>query len=282
MSPKLKLATTMALIVFFVWAKTPSVALNKTVALGDLERSLKAAKDGDTLFLAEGDYKLAHLVNVQKSISLVGMGATKTRVISSLNQEVMRFNGVSLSLKGIGFVHSGKQKADVLNIVDSKIKIDDCSFSGAFSPDSPAKVGDGIWIHGRSSGKISNSQFMDNSLRGLEITDNSNLELDHVQMSHNRSGLSLYKNGKVRVVNSVFQFNTYSGITFANASSGSVMNNTIESDNYGIEILDSSTVSVSNNKISLQKEAIYVAKKAHATIGENTFESNGSDVVYEK
>ncbi len=276
------LATTMTLVVFFVGVKNPSLALNKTVALNDLERSLRAAKDGDTLFLAEGDYKLSHLINVQKSISLVGMGATKTRVISSLNQEVMRFVNVSLSLKGIGFVHLGKQKADVLNIVDSKIKIDGCSFSGAFSSDSPAKVGDGIWVHGRSSGKISNSQFMDNSLRGLEITDNSNLELDHVQMNHNRSGLSLYKKGKVRVVGSVFQFNSYSGITFANTSSGEVSSNTLESDNYGIEILDSSTVSVSNNKISSQKEAIYVGKKAHAKIGENTFESNGSDVVYEK
>jgi parallel beta-helix repeat protein len=269
-------------IVFFVWSTTPGVALNKTVALNDLERSINKAKDGATLYLAAGDYKLAHLINVQKSISLVGMGMAKTRVISSLNQEVMRFVKVSLSLKGIAFVHLGKQKADVLNIVDSKIKIDDCSFSGAFSPDSPAKVGDGIWVHGRSSGKISNSQFMDNSLRGLEITDNSNLELDHVQMNHNRSGLSLYKKGKVHVVGGVFQFNSYSGITFANASTGEVLSNTIESDNYGIEILDSSTVNVSNNKISSQKEAIYVAKKAHAKIGENTFESNGSDVVYEK
>ncbi len=276
------LATTMGLVVFLVWVNAPSVALNKTVALGDLERSLKAAKDGDTLFLAEGDYKLAHLVNVQKSISLVGTGATKTRVISSLNQEVMRFVNVSLNLKGIGFVHSGKQKADVLNIVDSKIKIEDCSFSGAFSPDSPAKVGDGIWLHGRSSGTISNSFFENNSLRGLEITDNSSLELDHVQLNHNRSGLSLYKNGKVHVVGSVVQFNTYSGISFANTSTGEVSSNTIDSDNYGIEILDSSSVSVSNNKISSQKEAIYVGKKAHAKIGENTFESNGSDVVYEK
>jgi parallel beta-helix repeat protein len=269
-------------IVFFLWSTTPSVALNKTVALNDLERSINKAKDGDTLYLAAGDYKLAHLVNVQKSISLIGTGMAKTRVISSLNQEVLRFVKVNVNLKGIAFVHLGKQKADVLNIVDSKIKIDDCSFSGAFSPDSPAKVGDGIWVHGRSSGKISNSQFMNNSLRGLEITDDSSLDLDHVEMAHNRSGLSLYKNGKVHVVNSVIQFNSFSGITFANASTGTVLNNTIENDNYGIEILDSSSVSVSNNKISSQKEAIYVAKKAHATIGENTFESNGSDVVYEK
>lgn len=296
----------MALVVFFVWVKTPSVALNKTVALNDLERSLNAAKDGDTLFLTEGDYTLAHTVKLQKSISLIGAGMTKTRVLSSVKTAVLGFQKADLSFKGISFVHMGKQKSDVLDIEDSKVNIDDCSFSGAFSPDSPPKIGDGIWLHGRSSGKISNSKFEKNTLTGLEVQDTSNVQIEQNEFNHNgQMGLSIWKNAKAEVIKSTFQFNNsrgiqvsnhafahidgneislnkIAGISFFESSKGSVVNNTIYSNNFGIEIVNQSTVSVSKNNLGSQKEAIYIAKKATATIGQNTFDKNDQDVVYEK
>ena len=318
-------ATAIAIGVFFVWAQAQprlmagsgvplemaskikaQVSLNtKTVALNDLARSINQAADGAVLYLAAGDYKLVSLVKVQKSISLIGAGQSKTRVISSGKTALISFLKADLHLKGISFVHLGKQESDVLDIEDSKVEIEDCGFSGGYTAKSPAKIGDGIWLHGRSSGKISTSKFENNTKDGLEVQDNSILELERDELNHNGSGLTVFKNAKVRVMNSVFQFNKdkgievinkasaqiegneislnkFSGISFFGTSTGSVLNNKIYSDQYGIEILDSSTVSVSKNSFGSQKEAIYVAKKAKATIGENTFENNGQDIRYEK
>ncbi len=294
---------TFALTMFLV---STIVALEtKTVALGDLEKSINQASDGAVLYLGAGDYKLSKMPDVQKSISFIGIGQGRTRIISSNKEAVMRFERADLHLKGISFVHMGKQNADVLNILDSKIDIDDCSFSGAFSADKTPKVGDGVWLHGRSSGKISNSRFNQNTKDGLEVQDNSSVELEKNEFNHNGSGITAFKNVKIRVINSVFQFNAsrgieisnkasaqiegneislnkFAGVSFFGSSTGSVLNNKIYSDNYGIEILDTSSVSISQNSIGSQKEAIYVAKKAHAKIGQNTFEKNGKDVVYEK
>jgi parallel beta-helix repeat protein len=283
-----------------------AVPKTKTVGFKDLERSIERAEDGAVLFLAAGDYQLSSMVTVHKSISLIGAGQALTRVFSSASVALMRFQGNELHLKGIGFIHTGKQKADVLDIKDAKINIEDCRFSGGYTPDSPRKDGDGVWLHGDSSGKIIQSQFERNALNGLEVRDTSEVLLENNQFNRNESaGLSIWENAKVQVLNSSFEFNkkkgiqasdqakltiernkilfnTGSGIAFYKSATGSLENNSVIANKFGIEIMDNSSVSVSKNLFSRQDEAIYVGKQARATIGKNTFSKNTQNVVYEK
>ncbi len=283
-----------------------AVPKTKTVGFKDLERSISNAEDGAVLFLAAGDYQLSNMVSVHKSISLIGAGQALTRVFSSASVALMRFQGGELHLKGISFVHTGKQKADVLDIEDAKINIEDCRFTGGFTPDSPRKDGDGVWLHGHSSGKIIQSQFERNALNGLEVRDTSDVLLENNQFNRNDSaGLSVWENAKVRVLNSTFEFNkkkgiqasdqakltiernkilfnTGSGIAFYKSATGSLENNSVIANKFGIEIMDDTSVSVSKNLFSRQDEAIYVGKQARATIGKNTFSKNTQNVVYEK
>jgi parallel beta-helix repeat protein len=278
----------------------------KTVGFKDLEQSIDNAEEGAVLFLAAGDYQLSSTVKVQKSISLIGAGQALTRVFSSAGVALISFKAGELHLKGISFVHTGKQKSDVMDIEDAKINIEDCRFTGGYTPDSPRKDGDGLWLHGHSSGKIINSQFESNALNGLEVRDDTNVLLENNQFSRNESaGLSVWENAKASVLNSTFDFNkkkgvqasdqavvtitrnkfllnTGSGIAFYKSATGSVKNNTITSNKYGLEIMDDSSVSVSQNLFSRHDEAIYVGKRASATIGKNTFSKNAQNVVYEK
>ncbi len=278
----------------------------KTVAFGDLEQSIQKAADGDVLFLAAGEYYLLRSIAVGKSISLIGAGQTKTRVVSRAGVAVMSFKNGDLHLKGISFVHSGKRKADVVDIKDSQISIEDCAFSGGYTSDSPANDGDGLWLHGHSSGKISDSRFEGNVLNGLEVRDTSNVRLLRNVFNRNDSvGLSVWETASVQVFDSVMQFNKIfgaqasnesvlklwrnkllfnktGGVYYFKSSSGSLENNRFLSQEIGVAIKEQSNVLVANNSFELHDEAIYIAKKAHATIGKNTFRKNGKDVQYQQ
>jgi parallel beta-helix repeat protein len=282
------------------------VPKTKTVALNDLERTIANADDGAVLFLAAGDYKLLSTVKVQKSISLIGEGQTLTRISSSVGVAVMAFKTGQLHLKDISFSYTGKQKADVLDIKDAQIDIEDCRFSGGYTPETPRKDGDGVWLHGRSSGRIINSRFERNALNGLEVRDDTDVILENNQFNRNdAAGLSVWETAKVRVVKSFMNFNkkkgiqasdqasvtisgntltfnTGSGISFYGSAKGVVENNSLISNNFGMEIMEQSTVSVSKNNFNRHNEAIYVGKKATATIGQNTFNNNRQKIVYEK
>jgi parallel beta-helix repeat protein len=284
-------------------AVTPSI---NTVGFKDLAQSLESAEDGAVLFLAAGEYQLSSNLEVQKSISLIGAGLSQTRITSSLAGVMMRFSGSELHLKGISFVHTGKQKSDVVSIEDAKIKIEDCRFSGGYSTDKPRKDGDGLWLHGHSSGSIVRSHFENNSMNGLEIQDSSNIRLEHNELTRNDIvGLSIWNTAKVeafdntmflnkkkgvqvsdqawvRLVRNKITFNTDSGISFFGSSSGTVENNTLIANQYGLEIMGQSTVSVSKNLITKHQEAIYTGKNAHPTIGQNTFLKNDKNLTYEK
>ncbi len=285
----------------------PGVApTTKTVAFNDLEQSIDNAKDGAVLFLAAGDYGLLSNVKVQKSISLIGAGLSLTRITSSLAGIMMRFNGSDLHLKGISFVHLGKQKSDVVSIEDAKINIEDCRFTGGYSTDKPRKDGDGLWLHGHSSGSIVRSHFENNSMNGLEVQDSSNVKLEHNEFTRNDIvGLSIWNTSKVqafdntmllnkkkgiqvsdqasvRLSRNKISFNTDSGISFFGSSSGTVENNTLIANQYGMEIMGESTVSVSKNLIIKHQEAIYTGKRATPKIGQNTFLKNDKNLTYEK
>ena len=283
-----------------------AVPKTKTVAFDDLEKSINDADDGAVLFLAAGDYRLSNTISIQKSISLIGAGQTKTHVFSRASVALMSFKNGELHLKGIDFVHTGKQKADVLDVKDAQIDIEDCRFAGGYTPDSPRKDGDGLWLHGRSRGKITKSRFERNVLNGLEVRDTTDVRLENNELNSNQSsGLSVWEDAKVQIVKSTAEFNndegiyasdrafvtveqskllfnTTSGISFNKSATGSVVKNTIISNKFGVEIMAQSSVSVAQNIFSLQTEAIYIAKKASATIGQNTFKKNGQDVVHEK
>jgi parallel beta-helix repeat protein len=282
------------------------VPKTKTVGFKDLEQSIANAEDGAVLFLAAGEYKLLSTINIQKSISLIGAGQAQTRISSSASVAVMGFRSAQLHLKGISFVHTGTQKADVLDIKDAQIEIEDCRFSGGYTPDSPRKDGDGIWLHGRSSGSIINSWFERNVMNGLEVRDTSRVVLANNQFKRNQSaGLSIWDDAKVEVSKSVFEFNKKrgiyvsnqasatisrnsltlnqsSGITFSGSSTGLVENNTLIGNTFGMEIMEQSTVSVSKNSFNRHDQAIYVDKQATVTIGQNSFENNKQKIVYEK
>jgi parallel beta-helix repeat protein len=278
----------------------------KTVGFKDLAQSIENAEDGAVLFLAAGDYELSSNLKVQKAISLIGAGLSLTRITSSVAGVMMRFSDGELHLKGISFVHLGKQKSDVVSIEDAKINIEDCRFAGGYSTDKPRKDGDGLWLHGHSSGSIVRSHFENNSMNGLEIQDSTNVKLEYNEFMRNDIvGLSIWNTAKVQAFDNTMllnkkkgiqvsdqasvtlarnkiSFNTDSGISFFGSTSGTVENNTLIANQYGMEIMGESTVSVSKNLITKHQEAIYTGKKAHPKIGQNTYLKNDKNLTYEK
>jgi Right handed beta helix region len=291
---------------FQLEAEVIGVPKTKTVGFNDLERSINNAEEDAVLFLAAGDYQLSRTIRVQKSISLIGSGQTKTRVLSSASVALMGFKEGKLRLKGINFVHIGQQKADVFDVKDATIDIEDCRFAGGYSTDKTIKDGDGLWLHGRSSGKIINSYFERNALNGLEIRGNSNVVLDNNQFNRNQAaGLSVWESAQVKVTNSRFLFNQARGVqlsdnafgsfennvltsnktsalSFFDSASGSITKNAISGSKWGIGLNTRNTVSVSRNTFYQNKTAIYIFKKSKFTPLGNTFQGNDQNIVYEK
>lgn len=291
---------------FNLEAEAIAAPTTKTVDFKELAQSIDDAEDGAVLFLAAGEYQLSSNLKVQKSISLIGAGFSQTRITSSVSGIMMRFSGSDLHLKGISFVHLGKQKSDVVSIEDAKIKIEDCRFAGGYSTDKPRKDGDGMWLRGHSSGSIVRSHFENNAMNGLEVQDSSNIRLEHNEfMQNDIVGLSIWNTAKVQAFDNTMllnkkkgvqvsdqasvtlarnkiSFNTDSGISFFGSTTGTVENNTLIANQYGLEIMGESTVSVSKNLITKHQEAIYTGKKAHPKIGQNTYLKNDKNLTYEK
>ncbi len=277
----------MTFCIFYVWQEAQLKAvkqknLNSIVAFDDLENAINTAKVGAVLHLAAGDYVLSKSLDIQKSITLIGAGKTKTRILSSADRYALFFDGIQLHLQGINFEHVGQENSDILLIENSTFSIEDCRFTGSAKPTSN-EVGIGLYLYGHSDGVISKSLFDHNSTYGMYIANNSSVKLEHNKFNNNGSvGVAFWDTSQGEVLENTMQSNELAGIAFTGFSKGRIYKNIISKSRYGIRLRFDSQISVIENTFQENSNAIYLAEKAQSTLARNIFLNNDQEILDER
>jgi hypothetical protein len=236
--------------------ETQAMTTTPTVAFNDLENAIKNADAGAKLILSAGDYRISNSLTIEKSIKLIGAGQTKTRIELAAS---LIFKNAKVSLEGLHFKKVGRQDFTLINLENARFFIQDCHFTGNKSYKIAIPKGNGISISSFSKGLISESYIENNSLNGISIIKNSNLRVDHVKIQNNR----------------------YNAILIRDKSFLQAWYSTFIENNVGIELEDTSQISLYHSRIKLsQKSGIIFSNESYGEIKNNLIQENGSGISH--
>ena len=179
-----------------------------------LEEAIARCPEGGTIRLGEGTFKLEHPLEITTSLSLLGAGMDRTRVVCNREGFVVKFSGEGRFLaKGIMFQHSGETKANVVEVISGEATFEWCRFQGAVRKDNSG--GTGLWFHSVALGKVRKCQTVCNAQYGVAVTHLAKVDLE----------------------DNLCQDNRECGIMYTNAASGAVRNNSCRKNgSYGIGV----------------------------------------------
>ena len=92
--PILALALFLGATPQFLWARTLQVAQDGSGEFAEIWLAVEAAVDGDTVYVAPGDYNTA--IVIRRSIALKGAGADRTRIVAPLTAVAIGAEGVTI------------------------------------------------------------------------------------------------------------------------------------------------------------------------------------------
>ncbi|MEZ4606810.1 MAG: hypothetical protein R2865_08450 [Deinococcales bacterium] len=115
-------------------------------------RTIASAPAGSTIRLNAGTYQLTNGLRLTRAISIEGIGATPSKLVSSAATAVISYEGRgSLSLKNLEIEHSGNQAADILLVKAGRIDGERLSLKGAKQIDGQ---GGRCWARVQGSGYL--------------------------------------------------------------------------------------------------------------------------------
>lgn len=266
----------------------PPVAPNVPNALvGPKEfiRAVKNARDGASIALEPGEYRLPEGLTITRSITLIGAGRDKTRIVSDAELFVVKFDAQgSLAASDLSFIHDGTGKADVVVIENGSFSFERCGFSGGIrNPEKDATTGDGLWVRDNARGRITDSLFSGNGLHGLEIQGSASLTLDGNTFERNKEdGFVFFDDSTGMARNNTSRENGLHGVSVAERANPTLEGNVLE-NNKEVGLRYSGTASgtarlniARNNGLS----GLTVNDSARPTLTGNVLRENGSYGLY--
>jgi parallel beta-helix repeat protein len=218
------------------------------------KKAIDDVKDGGTIRLKTGTYKLSSSLQILKSVKIVGDGADKTHVVGASGDAVVELNGnATVSVESVGFERSGQQGGDVVDVVAATATFTSCSFSGAKAGNTAGGLGLAFFL--KSKGTVKDCTVSDNERSGIHAQDQAQVEL---------SGNTSTKN-------------LDAGIAFVGQASGSATGNTCTHNDFdGIHIQDKCAPELTKNTCTNNRQGgiVYIGKAAGTASG-NTCTDNG-------
>lgn len=246
---------------------------------------VRQVPEGGTLELAAGEYRLLSPLRLNQSISLVGAGRDRTRVVSSASGSLLRFEGGGrLVIRGVSFAHQGPAPAEVLVIEGGIFDIQDARFSGAVFDGEESLGGDGLWVRGGARGTIVGSEFSDNALYGLEVADQAQVLLEGNRFSDNgQAGLAVFDEGGGRALRNVLEQNRRYGAIFADESFMVLQESTVQDNRVGLYYRGAAGGIVRRNTVQNNRSSgIEVDERAIPRLESNSIRGNqASGIAYD-
>ncbi|MDX2004311.1 MAG: right-handed parallel beta-helix repeat-containing protein [Meiothermus sp.] len=222
---------------------------------GDLVAAIAKAPAGATLRIEAGVFTLTRGLVVDKPLTLIGAGRDQTRVRGDLADFVVSVNTSGrFSATGISFEHFGNKIANVVVVGGGQAVFERCRFSGANFNVESGQGGDGIWVRGGARVVLNSSEFLDNQLHGIDVSETA----------------------QVTATGNVVRGNRDAGIGFYDEARGLVSGNTVEANNaHGIYVSGQSRPTLERNRLLRNRlYGIYVEATASPTLRANTFSRN--------
>ncbi len=224
----------------------------------DLAQRIDAAKDGDTIELAEGEYELSDELIITKSISLVGAGQDKTIIRSTARTTAIFMDtACELSLKNLTVREAGGFPANVIMVDAGTATIRQCTISGGIiDPANNNAFGIGICVSGSAQCSMFDSLVQGNEGCGIAFTDTSQGKVANTQCKDNgEHGIAALGNATLTADGNTCRNNKWCGIIFLGASQGKALNNQCQENAlHGIAGEGNSTLTADSNTCQHNKK----------------------------
>ena len=268
----------------------------------DFAKAVQTAKDGASIALKAGEYRLPRGLTIARSITLIGAGRDETRIVSDGEIFVLKFDSPgSFTARDVSFAHDGTNKADVVVIENGNFNFERCGFSGGIrNPEESATTGDGLWVRGNARGTINRSAFFQNGLHGLEVQGSARLTVESNTFERNKEdglvffdattgtvrantsrdnglhGISVAENASVSLQANILEQNGEVGLRYSGSAGGTASLNVIRKNGLsGITVNDSASPSLTGNILRDNGSyGLYIAKNARPTLNANSIKNN--------
>ncbi|KGM46268.1 right-handed parallel beta-helix repeat-containing protein [Neobacillus niacini] len=230
----------------------------------NLDSILSKVESGTTIYLDEGTFILKQNHELNKSISIVGLGIDLSKIKIETGAGITVKGSQGLFLEGITFESSKVERIAELDCLE--FFAESCKFVGNRSRSA-------IFIKGKTEGFIQRSSFsaFDN---GITLLEQSRVRIRNNEFITNNCGVHLIDHGWIELADNVFTDNI-TGVTFGDSSSGAVERNNLSKNTLGMVINDFSKPVIMNNQFNHQKQyGISINKHANIIIDKNLFTSN--------
>lgn len=261
----------------------------------DLAEVIAAANEGDTIYLAAGEFTLAQGLEISKTITLIGAGYDQTTITSNVPLSdvaaMIRNSGSgTLSIEGVKILYAGSDPSAVVYVESGQLILKNCYVEGATvsnqgsqlgaialdnsaqasivdcdiagsvaraNPEAPEKIPGGILVYGDSQLVIEDSEIFDSFL-GIYAFGNSQVTARHTTFRGTYAGASLLETATGTFEGNSFLDNSNVSLIFFDDSVGTVTGNSFRGseDSLGIQVNENANVSITQNTIQDIKSGI--------------------------
>ena len=240
----------------------PTAPLMPSSAVDTLITQLEAGGD---VTLEAGIYLLPRPLSLSQPFTLSGAGVGQSFLLGSAPGAVLEYQGTGeLALSDLTLGRQGNSAGQVLDVSAETLSLERVRVMGGLdkSPWQPddGEEGDGLVLRNSTQATVTDSEFLANGWRGMQLLDSA----------------------RVVSTNSQFAFNSGSGIVMKSQSSGSFERNTLASNTLaGIKVLESSSATLSANTFENNRNALYLGESVSGSFENNVCISFTEDILLE-
>mmetsp|Transcript_32357 Transcript_32357/g.73902 ORF Transcript_32357/g.73902 Transcript_32357/m.73902 type:complete len:324 (+) Transcript_32357:4-975(+) len=256
-------------------------SINVPEDFNTISEALLLAEDGDTIYVAPGDYHEFLIIN--KDVTVTGhRGSHKDiRILSSHN------TAFTVRCKGVGKVRNLSIIVDdssnfyhCLAIESGVVMVENCDMSGgawgvcvnngAAAQVSQCRVhdnkGTGVNVYGGATLDLTMSEVCNNKGRGVSVSDNdTEVTMRGNNVHHCSDGIYVYGKAKLTMEENYVHSNQDSGVTVHESGTNAIIKyNTLHANGWGgVRVYSGAGAQVTDNDLQgNQSAALYLDKKS--------------------
>lgn len=286
MRKTLLVALGLACVVPLVFAAACSTSRSKpaTVSVspgaddwGTLSDALSLVKDGGTIKLAAGTYRLSQPLQIVKSVNIVGSGQTILQC--EFGDYVVAFgSGYTCAVDNVAFVHAGDGVGDAVYDSGSRVAFTQCRFVGGAS--GGRKGGMGLSFGEGAGGSVTDCLVTGNESLGIYVGSNADVTVKGCTIKRNGTGIGVMNGSLVATANTVT--GNKLGIYVIGHSKAQLIGNTCSHDRLGgIRVEGTSTVTARANKCFADTmSGMLITGSARATLVNNSTKGSLEGITF--